>query len=67
MLKQIKHLADQIFPDIVRLRRTLHRQPELAFEEHKTAQLVHETLTPLGLDIQTGIAKTGVVETRFLS
>jgi amidohydrolase len=61
MLPAIRQLADEIYPEVVRIRRTLHRRPELAFEEHETAALVAETLGPLGLDVKTGIAKTGVV------
>ncbi len=63
MLNEIKALADEIFPDIVRLRRTIHRNPELAFEEHETARLVQQTLAPLDLHVQTGVAKTGIVAT----
>lgn len=63
MLNEIKALADEVFPEVVRLRRTIHQNPELAFEEHETARLVKETLEPLGLDLQTGIARTGVVAT----
>lgn len=63
MINQIKALADRFFPDIVLLRRTLHQHPELAFEEYETARLVKETLEALGLEVQTGIAQTGVVAT----
>ena len=64
MTDRIKTLADEIFPEVVRLRRALHRRPELAFEEHETAKLVADTLTPLdGVEVQTGVAKTGVVAT----
>ena len=61
MLDRIRALADETFPDVVRLRRQLHRRPELAFEEHETAALVAETLRGLGLEPRTGIAGTGVV------
>ncbi|MDZ4698704.1 MAG: M20 family metallopeptidase [Rhodothermales bacterium] len=63
MVNRFKALSDEIFPEIVRLRRTIHRRPELAFEEVETARLVAETLAPLGVEIQTGVAKTGVVAT----
>ena len=63
MLDQIQQHADDVFSEIVRLRRQIHQQPELAFEEHATAQLVQETLEPLDLDVKTGIAQTGLVAT----
>ncbi|BBM68724.1 M20 metallopeptidase family protein [Rhodothermus marinus] len=63
MLREIQALSEEIFPEVVRLRRTIHANPELAFEEYETARLVVETLRPLGLEIQTGVARTGVVAT----
>lgn len=63
MLREIQVLSEEIFPEVVQLRRTIHANPELAFEEYETARLVVETLRPLGLDIQTGIARTGVMAT----
>ncbi len=63
MLDRIRALADEVFPEVVRLRRQIHRRPELAFEEHETARLVAETLRPLGYSVRTGAAKTGVVAT----
>lgn len=61
MLDRIRALADDAFPETVRLRRAIHRRPELAFEEHETAALVAETLREIGLDPITGVATTGVV------
>jgi amidohydrolase len=46
---------------LVELRRRIHHHPELGFRETETARLVAETLAPLGLKVETGIAKTGVV------
>ncbi len=63
MLNRIKALSDEIFPEVVRLRRVIHRNPELAFEEVQTARLVQETLQPLGFNLRTGVAKTGIVAT----
>lgn len=47
--------------DLVALRRDLHRIPELAFEEHKTAARVAEALRAAGVEFTAGIAKTGIV------
>ena len=61
MLDRLHALADDVFPEVVRLRRAIHRRPELAFEEHETAALIARTLRALGLDVTEGIATTGVV------
>ena len=61
MLDRIRALADDGFDETVRLRRQIHRRPELAFEEHETAALVAETLREIGIEPTTGVARTGVV------
>ena len=43
------------------LRRDLHAHPELAFEEGRTSGIVAEKLASWGVEVHTGIAKTGVV------
>jgi amidohydrolase len=43
------------------LRRDLHVHPELGFEEHRTAALVAERLRHWGIEVHTGIGRTGVV------
>jgi hippurate hydrolase len=43
------------------IRRDLHAHPELGFEEHRTAALVAERLHGWGVEVHTGIGKTGVV------
>lgn len=63
MLERIQTLVDEVFPEVVRLRRLVHQFPELAFEEEQTARLIIETLRGLDVTIQAGIAKTGVVAT----
>jgi len=49
--------------DIVTLRRDIHREPELGFDTEKTAEKVLDALDGLPLEIQTGVAKNGVVAT----
>jgi len=46
---------------LVAFRRDLHRHPELAYEERRTASVVAERLGALGLVPRTGIAQTGVL------
>ena len=43
------------------MRRELHRIPETAFCEQKTSVYISDCLRSLGLKVETGIAKTGVV------
>jgi len=43
------------------LRRDIHAHPELAFEEHRTAELVAQRLEQLGIETHRGIGRTGVV------
>jgi amidohydrolase len=53
--------VDEILPGVVADRRHLHENPELGFQEVKTAAFVTERLQALGVeDIRTGINKTGV-------
>jgi amidohydrolase len=46
---------------LIETRRDLHRHPELAFEERRTAGIVAERLRAAGYAVRTGIAETGVV------
>lgn len=58
------HKAQAIAEELVRLRRDIHRHPELAFREVRTAQLVADTLREIGgIEVRTGVGKTGVVGT----
>jgi amidohydrolase len=60
-LDRLKSDIDERIPDMVATRRDLHEHPELAFEEVRTSNIVAQRLRALGLEVQTGIAKTGVV------
>jgi amidohydrolase len=57
----IRQDVDEILPGVVADRRHLHENPEIGFQEVKTAAFVSERLQALGVeDIRTGINKTGV-------
>src|SRR5882724_7879401 len=60
---RIKSLTDKVYPKVVELRRLIHSNPELAFEEHETAGLVAKTLKGIGVGVQEGVARTGVLGT----
>ena len=49
--------------DIIAWRHAIHAHPELAYEEHQTADLVADRLNEWGLDVRRGLATTGVVGT----
>ena len=55
--------ARELHERIRALRHEIHRHPELAYQEHRTAALVADTLRSLGLHVQTGVARTGVIGT----
>ena len=60
-IDRLKSDIDELVPDMVALRRDLHEHPELAFEEVRTSGIVAQRLRTLGLEVQTNVAKTGVV------
>ncbi|WP_247232793.1 M20 family metallopeptidase [Telluribacter sp. SYSU D00476] len=59
--QKIKLLAKDYVADVTANRHHLHMNPELSFNEHKTARFVAEQLRALGLEPQEGVAGTGVV------
>jgi amidohydrolase len=61
MLDKIKALSKEHAADAVATRRYLHMNPELSFNEYKTARFVADQLKNLGLEPQEGVADTGVV------
>ncbi len=51
----------ELVPELIALRRDFHEHPELAYEEVRTSGIVAQRLRHLGLEVQTGMAKTGVI------
>jgi amidohydrolase len=56
-LERARALHDRL----VTIRRDLHAHPELFFQEVRTAQRIVQILRELGIEAQTGVARTGVV------
>jgi amidohydrolase len=58
---KVEQMTSKIEADVVKWRHHLHQNPELSNREYKTAEYIANHLRGLGLPVQTGIAKTGVV------
>lgn len=61
ILEKIQGLSSQNFSDTVRIRRHIHQNPELSFEEFKTAEFIANELKAVGLVPQENIAGTGLI------
>lgn len=57
MLEKAQALEEQL----VSWRRDIHMHPELGFEEQRTSRLVADSLREMGIEIEVGVAETGVV------
>lgn len=55
------HKALAIQNEMRTWRRTIHRHPELSFQENQTAALVADLLSGWGYRVRTGVGRTGVV------
>jgi amidohydrolase len=58
----INRIAD-FHQDLVAWRHDIHAHPETAFEEHRTAEFVAARLSEFGIEVDRGLAGTGVVGT----
>lgn len=47
--------------ELIAIRRDIHKHPETAYEENRTADIVAERLKAWGLEVHRGLGKTGVV------
>lgn len=57
---RVKQLAQEYAPEAVQVRRHIHANPELSFEEHNTAAYVRQVLESYGI-ASVSLAETGVV------
>jgi hippurate hydrolase len=61
MGKTKKLMSDAVFKRLVSLRRKIHKYPEPAFMEHRTAAAILQYLDKLGLPYRSGLGGTGIV------
>ena len=59
--KKIEKLIDDVEPKVIEWRRDFHQYPELSNREFETSKKIAAHLKSLGMEVQTGIAHTGVV------
>lgn len=57
----VSEQASQIEPKVIEWRHHFHQYPELSNREFKTAEYIAKYMRQLGFEVQTGVAKTGVV------
>lgn len=61
LVRGVEAAIEEVLPEITEIRHTIHRNPELGNREDETAALVARHLEGLGLEVETGIAHTGVL------
>ena len=58
---EVRKRASAVEEKVIKWRRDIHEHPELADQETRTSHLVAEHLRSLGLEVRTGVARTGVI------
>ena len=61
LLALIQEKAALYTAEVIEIRRYLHQNPELSFQEYNTSKFVCDKLTEFGIEFEKGIVKTGVV------
>ncbi|MBB6449530.1 amidohydrolase [Geomicrobium halophilum] len=63
MENQLYERLNDLYQEMVDIRRYLHQNPELSFKEVETPAYIARYHEALGLEVQTGVGKRGVVST----
>lgn len=58
--QQIKELAARNASEVIKIRRHIHANPELSYQEYNTAKYVAEQLKAIGITPKEGVAETGL-------
>lgn len=59
--KKVDEMAETLNSKVIEWRHTIHQNPELSNREFETAKMIAAHLEDLGIEVQTGVAHTGVV------
>lgn len=52
LYEEISRLSEELYPEAVRIRRHLHKNPELSFFEHETTRFIIDYLKQLGVAVE---------------
>ena len=58
---EVKEIVKQLTPQLIKIRKHLHANPELSFKEEKTAQYISTLLSNWGINHKTGVGGFGIV------
>ena len=60
-VETIKQAAETIFSEVQNIRRHIHQNPELSFQEHQTSQFIQSVLKKHNIAFTAGVVNTGIV------
>jgi amidohydrolase/hippurate hydrolase len=58
---RVRQVAKELYPEVVDLRREIHRHPELSYQEFRTTALIRDYLAGIGIEAEPQLLETGVV------
>lgn len=61
MIKEFRKMALEMAPELIAIRRHLHENPELSYQERKTASYISEMLSRWNIPHRTGVGGYGIV------
>ncbi len=61
MEKQLFQRLEELYPEMVQIRRQLHQFPELSFQEVKTPQMIADFLENIGVEVRRNVGGRGVL------
>jgi len=59
--EKIIRLADRYYDEIVQIRRYIHENPELSYQEYETSAFIEKMLREYGINYKKGFVKTGII------
>ena len=58
---RVRQAAQDLYPEVVKLRRVIHRNPELSYEEFCTTAFIRDYLAGIGIEAEPQLLETGIV------